>query len=277
MTTAIDEQTSQVVKSFPVIASAITVCRVVWERSLDFLLIAWLPLLVLALLNDGFLTGRLLDSWAYEGAWSDLVAQKAIVLVKHPSAFFWSFIVGGVVQFLFASMMAVAFIRYLLLGERRFGLAGTGLSYGPNVRRYFFWLLIFGLFYSIVVVCQIAIFARLVASFASGGTDGPVINLMIFSGLVGYIASVLSNAPLLLATLAAPLLFRFPAAAIGDRRSFVSMWRLSKGNRLRLAAFVVIICFGFSVLNLVVFGIVPRTTGLIPVLSEMWNATGMFL
>lgn len=264
MTLVAEEQATTKAKPFPVFALVGAVCRFVYDHVFDFIKIAWLPLLILVILNSEVLRSYLFHTFVMTG---DTPAERPTIGVgtlKHIQ----TFVILGFIQFVFIAMVQVAFLRYVLLSERRFGWAQTGLAFGPIERRYFWWLNAFGLFAAVIAVVSVSIISPVLFALTY---DSQRVSFDLIDRLQP-LASYLTTA---LLALIAPLYFRFPAVAVGDRSGFAHLWQKAEGNRLRIAALFIIIPIGSSLAVSALFAFLSFLTGLIPASLDFHSAAAV--
>ncbi len=191
-------------KQLPVIGTAIDAYTFVWENRRDFLLLAFLPI-VIGAIADTVLRGFLVPD-------ADVPAEPGAADLTQPRL---GALVSAFVTLVLYVMFAVAWHRRFLAEEQT--TVGAALRWGPRHMRFltrFFALVLF----------MVAVGFGVGGSLTIGGEagPGPLRLLLLIGALVGTLL-VYSR-----------LLLIFPAAALDEKVSPLDSWRLTRGNSWRM-------------------------------------------
>ena len=237
-------------KKFPVMASVAEVFAGVFHHFAELVRVAWLPLilwLVISYLGNWIYLQKevhdpafLLSITSEAGKSADEI--KAIQAAKDtvdrhvmPVTGIWLF-----VEYLTASVVAVVFHRFVLLGNRNQGIAGTGFSYGRPELLYFWTFAKIGIVAFVGCMVALVIVALLLSPFISADSfkmkEGPE-TMASIAQLGGLLFVVAFSA--LFSTSRMVLLL--PHVALGFANESGHIWRATKGNGLRLTLYMMIV------------------------------------
>lgn len=226
-------------RKLPVFQSVAEVYSGVFRHYIDLLRVAWLPLLIWAVV--GFVAGwwllqHMVQNPAFLDAAADQKAKDAAFLEVMP----WIYGVA-IFKYLILAIVAVGFHRFVLLGERRHGAAGTGFEFGRSEWLYIWSGIKIALLF-IAVVAAIAAVGTVIfiaAKAAVGSSSANMKNLppmLILILVVGYAALVLCAA-----LVASRLILVLPHVAIGQPSNLRFIWNHTRGNSWRILGYTFLV------------------------------------
>ena len=226
-------------RKLPVFQSVAEVYSGVFRHYIDLLRVAWLPLLIWAVV--GFLAGWwLLQHMVQNPAFLDAAADRKAKAAAFFEVMPWIYGVA-IFKYLVLAIVAVGFHRFVLLGERRHGAAGTGFEFGRSE-----WLYIWSgikialLFVAVVAVVAAVGTAIFIAAKAAVGSSSANMNnlppMLVFILVVGYVALVLC-----IALVASRLILVLPHVAIGQPSNLRFIWNHTRGNSWRILGYTFLV------------------------------------
>ncbi len=247
-------------RKLPVFKSAKEVYAGVFTHFFDLVRVAWLPLVIWLfvsawanwwmmhhfMLNPTFGAATVgTISQGQPDAKAIQHAQAAAFMKMMPVIYGFMFL-----QYFVLSIIAIGFHRFVLLGERVHGLAGTGLAFGRNELLYIWSLIKIGLVGILALIPVMAVVAIVVAGISKGlGGAGPKGTspalILIVAG--AYLAAIVTW---LLA--ASRLMLVLPHVALGNRSQLRFIWRNSDGNSWRLVGYFLLVALGVGIGSIIV-------------------------
>jgi len=226
-------------RKLPVFQSVSEVYSGVFRHYFDLVRVAWLPLLIWAVVS--FLAGwwllqHMVQNPAFLDAAADQKAKAAAFFEVMPLIYGVTFF-----KYLILAIVAVGFHRFVLLGERRHGAAGTGFEFGRSE-----WLYIWSgikialLFVAVIsVVAAVGTIIFIAAKAAAGGSSTNLNNLppaLTFVLVLAYVALVVGAG-----LVAGRLVLVLPHVAIGQPSNLRFIWNHTRGNSWRILGYTLLV------------------------------------
>ncbi len=268
-------------KKLPVIQSFKEVYAGVFTHFLELLRVAWLPLvawLVISAIANRWMLGHLPiyspeEIKALSAGGENARAIEAVHASEFMKVMPW---VYGLmfVQYFFLSIAAVGFHRFVLLGERFHGWAGTGFVFGRNEFLYV-WSLIKIALIAFAAGMAIMIVLGVLGAIGGGGALRQALGssqkgaIFVFVVLL-YVAVMVALLPVI-----PRMMLVLPHVAVGNRSEVRFVWRQTQGNGWRLGGYFLLVMLVAAVGSMVVLGPVYWLLGigLFPSPEAMQNLT----
>ncbi|MFZ3034948.1 MAG: hypothetical protein WA138_13155 [Parvibaculum sp.] len=202
----------------------------VFRHFIDLIRVAWLPLLVWAVVSIvggwWFLQHMVENAAFLDDAASQQARMEAFMEVM-PTLYGMSFF-----KYLVLTVVAVGFHRFVLLGERHHGVGGTGFEFGRSEWLYIWSGIKIGLLFLAFGVVMAIVGAPNSGSFDPNSLPSALVGALV----LGYFAAVLC-VMLVIGRLVLVLLH----VAIGHASELRRIWDLSGGNSWRMIGYMLLI------------------------------------
>ena len=223
----------------PVFRSVGEVYSGVFRHFIDLIRVAWLPLLVWAVVSIvggwWFLQHMVQNAAFFDDAASQQSRTEAFMEVM-PALYGMAFF-----KYLVLTIVAVGFHRFVLLGERHHGVGGTGFEFGRRE-----WLYLWStLKIALLFVAILALIGSLGTTIFMGGKAIASYSAIDLSNLPPALVFVLMLGYMVLTICALLVVGRLslvlPHVAIGQPSNLRFIWDHTRGNSWRMIGYMLLI------------------------------------